>query len=481
MPGLRPLRRELLESALKFYEELIRRGGDDPGVVADLAATQARVGQILSDLGEKDNSRAAFLRAAQLYDKTLAARPGDIALLERQSEVWHRLGDLDYRQDVRTANVAYQKAIAIRARLAADHPKEPRFRMALSRSFNGVALTTNSGQERLAAYQRSLELRLKLADEIPEDADLLHGLSESFLNLSVSLQSNGHREQALELAKHSIEYGRAGLARRQHDLEFAQDLAISYTECARIAWQLGRRDLALEISSEGIAYIRKLSAENPELRSYRDNLANMVGARGEYLAMLGRTAEAVAHGREHAEILENKPDPDAGALATAGLVRSRIGALLAGDRGTSEIKSWPEPARVELEAAIADMRGAVARGFRRLDILRRPNLEALLARDDVKSLVAEMERPAAANPPARVQTRVASPLDLPGRLEEDRFLGELTIGLLEASGGQTDRSRLETILTRIEARRKAGPDSPSLEHAAQAVRMSIGEQRLELG
>ncbi len=60
VPGLRPLRRDLLESALEFYEELIRRGGNDPGVVADLAATQARVGQILSDLGEQDKARAAL-------------------------------------------------------------------------------------------------------------------------------------------------------------------------------------------------------------------------------------------------------------------------------------------------------------------------------------------------------------------------------------------------------------------------------------
>ncbi len=245
------------------------------------------------------------------------------------------------------------------------------------------------------------------------------------------LWNDGHREEALELATHAIDYGRAGLARRPHDLEFASDLATSYMECARIAWQLGRRDLALEISSEGIAYIRKFSAENPDVRSYRDYLANMVGAHGEYLAMVGRTAEAVSHGREAAEILENKPDPDAGALATAGLVRSHVGTVLAGDRGISEIKSWPEAARLELEAAIADLKAAVARGFRRVDILRETHSGGRSStRDDVKSLVAEMERPTAARPSARVQTRVASPLDLPGRLEEDRFLGELTIGLL---------------------------------------------------
>ena len=195
VPGLRPLRRALLESALSFYEELIHRGGEETGVVADLAATQARVGQILSDLDQRDKARAAFNRAVELYDKTLSARPGDVNLLERKSEVWHRLGDLDYLTDQRTANTAYRQAIAIRQRLADEHPTEPRFRMALSRSFNGLAITSHDRQQ-LDAYRRSLELRLKLAGEIPEDADLLHGLSESFLNLGILLRQTGHQAES---------------------------------------------------------------------------------------------------------------------------------------------------------------------------------------------------------------------------------------------------------------------------------------------
>ncbi len=57
VPGLRPLRRDLLQSALAFYEEFLRRGGDEPGVLADLAATQARVGQIMGELGARTKPR----------------------------------------------------------------------------------------------------------------------------------------------------------------------------------------------------------------------------------------------------------------------------------------------------------------------------------------------------------------------------------------------------------------------------------------
>jgi len=488
VPGLRPLRRDLLESALAFYEEFLRRGGDEPGVLADLAATQSRVGQILGDLSQQDKARVALRRAVELYDKTLAARPNDTALLERQSEVWHRLGDLDYRTDERTANAAFRKAIAIRERLAAEHPADPRFRMALSRSFNGVAITT-SGAEQLDAYRRSLELRLKLAGEIPDDPDLLHGVSESFLNLGIRLTGSGHREEALELARRSIDYGRAGLARRPHDLEFASDLGMSYTQAASSCWQLGRREEALAISADGVAYLRKLSGDNPDVRSYRDALANALGAHGRYLRDLGRTEQAVSFGRQAAETLETKPDPDVGAMATATFYRAHLAALLAGDPAAHDVKSWPEAARHEADVAVADLKGAVARGLRRADLVRAdPVLKLLLSRDDVKSLVAEMERPPAkpslAKPPATaVQALTTSPLGQPGRLEEDRFLGELAIGLLQGESGEPDqvRARLETMLARIEARRKSSPDSPVLKASAQSIRVRIGEQLWKAG
>ncbi len=274
--------------------------------------------------------------------------------------------------------------------------------MALSRSLNGLAISSKLPADMRDAYRRSLELRLKLADEIPEDPDLLHGLGESFLNMGVVLWNDGHRDEAVELTTHAIDYGRAGVARRPHDLEFASDLAAAYSSGAAYFWQLGRRDEALALSAEGIAFVRKLSEDNPDVRSYRDALANALGARSQYLAEVGRPDEAVSSVRQAAEIMETKPDADAGALTTAAFYRIHLAAGLAGDPAARAVPSWPEAARREADRAVADLRAAVARGFRRTDIIRRDALfKSLLARDDVKSLLAEMERPPAGPAPGR--------------------------------------------------------------------------------
>ena len=47
VPGMQPLRRELLQSALRFYEDFVKEHGDDPTVRAGLASAFLRVGKIL--------------------------------------------------------------------------------------------------------------------------------------------------------------------------------------------------------------------------------------------------------------------------------------------------------------------------------------------------------------------------------------------------------------------------------------------------
>ena len=104
----------------------------------------------------------------------------------------------------------------------------------------------------------------------------------------------------------------------------------------------------------------------------------------------------------------------------------------------------------------------------------------MMIRDDLKALLAEMERPAVNPRPAPAAAPLTapapSPLDRPGRLDEDRFLGEVTICLLLGDKGKPDEvlARLVATLARIDARRKSVPGSPALEAAARSLRVRIG-------
>src|SRR5262249_47278075 len=51
--GLQLVRRDLLESTLKYYKESLARHADDPAVQKDLAMAYERVGRITAEIGSK--------------------------------------------------------------------------------------------------------------------------------------------------------------------------------------------------------------------------------------------------------------------------------------------------------------------------------------------------------------------------------------------------------------------------------------------
>ena len=53
-PGLQPLRKELLESALKYYQGFLQSRRDDPGVQVEQARTLFRVAQITDLIGSPE-------------------------------------------------------------------------------------------------------------------------------------------------------------------------------------------------------------------------------------------------------------------------------------------------------------------------------------------------------------------------------------------------------------------------------------------
>ena len=77
LPGLQPLRKELLTTALKYYEDFVSRHQDDPGLQADLAAATFRVGEITDQIGSQEEAMKAFQTA--LRHVRVALRRGPLA------------------------------------------------------------------------------------------------------------------------------------------------------------------------------------------------------------------------------------------------------------------------------------------------------------------------------------------------------------------------------------------------------------------
>src|SRR5262245_42381326 len=154
VPGMQPLRRELLQAALAFYQNFIKERGNDPAVRAGLAAALYRVGCIRSELGELAEGRKDLAAALALYHELAPSNPGDADLQAGLAQCYYRTGD-------------YTSAIRTWDQLLAADPGNGRYRSALAEALNVRAIRSREG---MADHQRALDLRAAQVRDTPDRA-----------------------------------------------------------------------------------------------------------------------------------------------------------------------------------------------------------------------------------------------------------------------------------------------------------------------
>jgi serine/threonine protein kinase len=87
-------RRELLERALRFYQECLREGGDDPAVRKEAALASGRMGDFLRLLGRYDEAAEAYRQGIRRLDALVAEFPDDPACREALANCHNFLGEL---------------------------------------------------------------------------------------------------------------------------------------------------------------------------------------------------------------------------------------------------------------------------------------------------------------------------------------------------------------------------------------------------
>ena len=75
VPGLQPLRKELLESSRKYYQEFLKEHSDDASVRAEAAEAWYRVGFVAMDVNTAKEAIDSFQRATEMYEQLARDHP----------------------------------------------------------------------------------------------------------------------------------------------------------------------------------------------------------------------------------------------------------------------------------------------------------------------------------------------------------------------------------------------------------------------
>ncbi|MBY0397720.1 MAG: serine/threonine-protein kinase, partial [Thermoleophilia bacterium] len=143
--------------------------------------------------------------------------------------------------DVRDALTAHREALAVRQKLADDHPEVPEYRSDLADSHHGLGelrfrLATQIGDIRdaLAAHRLGLAVRRKLADDHPEAIPYQSALAASHHSLGELLFLTLQPDEAREALDAALTIRRRLAADHPEVPDFRYDLAASHTSLARL-------------------------------------------------------------------------------------------------------------------------------------------------------------------------------------------------------------------------------------------------------
>jgi serine/threonine protein kinase/tetratricopeptide (TPR) repeat protein len=359
VPGLQPLRKELLEDALQYYQAFIEKRRDDPKLRAELALSYLRVGMITDEIGSKDQALTVLEEASRLWTDLVDQQPTDASvqaelartehrlatvllsltrtdeafeLLERSRSRWQALTESqrdngEFVAGLATAWIERGTVLPLRGAqpeeitealdtargllegLVRDQPSNSRAQAELARAHgtlgNHYAEVGNLA-EALSEHQRALEIREGLVERDPHVTSFQAALARTYANLG-SLQRKSERPAAevIESFQQACDrFEKLALA-NPTITEFQADLARCYGNLgiAQVAARRPREEV-LATYRRGHEIRKRLAAANPGVTQFRAELGRDHNNIGNLLRQSGQPSEALEHFDEARRIYE---------------------------------------------------------------------------------------------------------------------------------------------------------------------------------
>jgi len=272
-PGMQPLRKELLEAALKYYRGFLQQYVDDPALQAEVADTSLRVGRVIEMIGLKPDALASYQAALTHYRNLAQALPGLTEMQDGMATSLIQVGDLQYRTgDTTSAMTSFREAIATLDRLVQSKPEIHRFQEGLAKSHHllgDLQFHFNAFEDARKSYLRAIELWERLAAADPDLAGYQSGLALSLTLLgwnSLPSEAQLHHERAHEIYRRLV-------AAHPAETEYQHRLAGSYTNLGNLHFEAGRLEAAEPLYQLALDVYRRLAPANPSVRKYRLSVA----------------------------------------------------------------------------------------------------------------------------------------------------------------------------------------------------------------
>jgi serine/threonine-protein kinase len=375
VPGLQPLRKELLNAAERYYQAFLRQRGGDPSVRVDAASASFRVGWINMSFGRLAEAIEPIRTATAMYEELARARPGDPKYRRLMATAYGAQGlllpGLDRREE---GMAAHRRALAIRETLARAAPGDVLAENDVARSHRNIGnLHRAFGRpadalaefEQASAIEQALlarplpkgDGRVDLTGRSDPSAIIREDLATMLLDRAAVIREAGRLDDAQRIWEQARDLFE-GLVRELPEYQHLRSrLADGYQEGAMLHVEAGRFEQALPLLRSGLEIAERLAADNPAVAFYRAMVAGYQMRLGWVLRTLGKTREALDLLASSFEIAEGLLADEPGSAGLRGLLAQclsqRGNLLLATGRMTEALPQLRRSLEIQDELARA--------------------------------------------------------------------------------------------------------------------------------
>jgi serine/threonine-protein kinase len=272
LPGLQPLRKQLLQTALHYYEQFVAEHADDPVLRAQSARAHARAGTIAVSLGSDAEGYRSLHQARDILEPLVQQHPERADLRSELADVYLSLGKAQTRKPEEAAERRrdLDRAFDLAKQLVQEQTENNEYRALLARSLGALAgWQYDNGQPaaELPLLQQAAE---RWTDLARRDRKYRKDAASSAMNLGYYYTRLGNATAALRYH----DQARAELARLVRedatDVDALAELRRAYTNIGYAHQSLqGRRDLALAAFLQARTIVEQLCRDHPAVVGYQ--------------------------------------------------------------------------------------------------------------------------------------------------------------------------------------------------------------------
>ena len=289
VPGLQPVRKELLESAVRYYRNLAAEAGDDLSVRAGLAAAHFRLAEAYFEVDQSSDSIREVNAGLDLVEQLLQEHPADSDLFRRIGGFWkgtRRMSQNARPPDDRAgAERTLNRFLQVWERLAAENPGLPAFQSDLATAYGSVGILLGAYSRRgesIQSYRKSIALWESLVRANPEEPEYKVALVQAYGATAGELSREGHvKNKEAESFFHRA-------------LESWEELAAEYPTAHRYRAALVNVLLLRGYYNQNLKQLDHAIADYSKAIELDPNNANAHFELGDAYARLGRWDQALA-------------------------------------------------------------------------------------------------------------------------------------------------------------------------------------------